>query len=74
MQPQPSPQPQTPYDAIGGEPALRALVARFYAEVRRDDVLRGDADRGRRGGAEPYRRQLWDYFESTAAHMVNSPV
>jgi truncated hemoglobin YjbI len=22
--------------------------------------------------AEPYRRQLWDYFESTAAHMMNS--
>jgi hemoglobin len=22
---------------------------------------------------EPYRRQLWDYFASTAAHMMNAP-
>jgi hemoglobin len=40
MEPQPTPQSRTPYDAMGGEPALRALVARFYDEVRGDDVLR----------------------------------
>jgi hemoglobin len=132
MQPQPAPQHRTPYDAMGGEPALRALVGRFYAEVRRDDVLRAvypEEDLGpaeerlalflmqywggpqtymeQRGHprlrmrhapfrigprerdawlaamrialddveiAEPYRRQLWDYFQSTAAHMMNSPV
>jgi hemoglobin len=132
MEPQPTPQSRTPYDAMGGEPALRALVARFYDEVRGDDVLRavypeedlGPAEerlalflmqysggpqtymeqRGHprlrmrhapfrigpreRGAwlramrialdeseiAEPYRRQLWDYFQSTAAHMMNSPV
>jgi hemoglobin len=132
MQPQPAPQHRTPYDAMGGEPALRALVARFYAEVRRDDVLRAiypEEDLApaeerlalflmqywggpqtymeQRGHprlrmrhapfrigprerdawlaamrialdeseiAEPHRRRLWDYFQSTAAHMMNSPV
>jgi hemoglobin len=125
------PQPQTPYDAMGGEPAFRRLVARFYAEVARDEVLRAvypeedlraaeerlalflmqywggpqtymqqrghprlrmrhapfrigprERDAWLRAMrvavdeadiAEPHRRQLWDYFESTAAHMVNSP-
>lgn len=28
------------YDAVGGEPVFRALVARFYAGVRADPVLR----------------------------------
>ncbi len=28
------------YDAIGGEPTFRRIVARFYAEVAIDDVLR----------------------------------
>jgi hemoglobin len=31
---------QSFYDAIGGEPVFRALIARFYAEVATDDVLR----------------------------------
>jgi hemoglobin len=130
MPSQPAPQRQSPYDAMGGEPAFRALVARFYAEVARDEVLRAvypedelePAEERLRlflmqywGGpqtymeqrghprlrmrhapfrigprerdawlramrvaldatdfAEPHRRQLWDYFESTAAHMMNS--
>jgi hemoglobin len=123
--------PQTFYDAIGGEPVFRTLVARFYAEVALDEeVLRplypeedlGPAEERLRlfliqywGGPqtyneqrghprlrmrhapfrvgprerdawlramrvavddldvpEPYRRRLWEHFESTAAHMVNS--
>jgi hemoglobin len=130
MPPQSAPQRQSPYDAMGGEPTFRALVARFYAEVARDELLRavypeddlGPAEERLRlflmqywGGpqtymeqrghprlrmrhapfrigprerdawlramrvaldttdiAEPHRRQLWDYFESTAAHMINS--
>jgi hemoglobin len=33
--------PQTFYDVVGGEPTFRRLVARFYAEVARDEeVLR----------------------------------
>jgi hemoglobin len=31
---------QTLYDAVGGEPTFRRIVARFYAEVAGDDVLR----------------------------------
>jgi hemoglobin len=132
MATEPVPQAQSFYDAVGGEPTFRALVARFYAEVALDDeVLRPlypEQDLGpaqerltlflmqywggpqtymlQRGHprlrmrhnpfvigprerdawlramrvavdaseiAEPYRRQLWDYFVSTAAHMVNSP-
>jgi hemoglobin len=125
-------QPITFYDAVGGEPTFRALVARFYAEVALDEeVLRPlypEADLGpaaerltlflmqywggpqtymeQRGHPrlrmrhhpfvigprerdawlsamrvavdasqipEPYRQQLWDYFVSTAAHMMNAP-
>jgi hemoglobin len=33
------PPQQTLYDAIGGEPTFRRIVARFYAEVAADDVL-----------------------------------
>lgn len=124
-------QPVTFYDAVGGEPTFRRLVARFYAEVALDEeVLRPlypEADLGpaadrltlflmqywggpqtymeRRGHPrlrmrhhpfvigprerdawlramrlavdaseipEPQRRQLWDYFVSTAAHMMNA--
>jgi hemoglobin len=130
VQPETSPQPESLYDAIGGEPTFRSLVGRFYAEVARDEVLRSlypEADLGpaekrlrlflmqywggpqtymrQRGHprlrmrhapfrigpreraawlqamrialddadiAEPHRRQLWDYFEATASHMMNS--
>jgi hemoglobin len=125
------PQAQTFYDAVGGEPTFRRLVARFYAEVATDDALRalypeedlGPAEERLRlflmqywGGpqtymeqrghprlrmrhapfrigarerdawlramrvavdeldvAEPYKQQLWAYFQSTAAHMMNAP-
>ncbi|OLT47104.1 globin [Saccharomonospora sp. CUA-673] len=32
--------PHTFYDAVGGAETFRALVARFYAEVAEDEVLR----------------------------------
>jgi hemoglobin len=129
---EPLPQAQTFYDAVGGEPTFRKLVARFYDEVALDsEVLRPlypEEDLGpaaerltlfliqywggpqaymeQRGHprlrmrhapfrigprerdawlramrvavdeldvAEPYRQQLWDYFASTAAHMMNAP-
>ncbi|TXG91578.1 globin [Rhodococcus rhodnii] len=31
---------QSFYDAVGGAPTFRALVARFYEEVARDEILR----------------------------------
>jgi hemoglobin len=123
--------PRSFYDVIGGEPTFRRLIARFYAEVATDDVLRplypeqdlgpaeerlrlflmqywggpttysderghprlrmrhapfriGPAQRdawlramrvavGESGIDEPHRTQLWDYLESTAQHMTNSP-
>jgi hemoglobin len=130
--PEPVPRTQTFYDAVGGEPTFRRLVARFYAQVALDDeVLRPlypEDDLGpaterltlfliqywggpqtymeQRGHPrlrmrhhpfrigprerdawlramrvavdeseieEPYRRQLWEYFESTATHMMNAP-
>jgi hemoglobin len=129
--PAPLPQAQTFYDAVGGEPTFRRLVARFYAEVALDEVLRPLYPEGDLGPAterltlfliqywggpqtymeqrghprlrmrhnpfrigprerdawlramrvavdesgieEPNRGQLWGYFESTAAHMVNAP-
>jgi len=127
------PQAQTFYDAVGGEPTFRRLVARFYAEVALDEeVLRplypeedlGPAEERLRlfliqywGGPQTYmeqrghprlrmrhhpfvigprqrdawlramrvavdalddvppayRAKLWEYFESTAAHMMNAP-
>ncbi|NIH81789.1 globin [Amycolatopsis viridis] len=33
-------EPQSFYDAVGGEPTFRKIVARFYAEVAKDEVLR----------------------------------
>ncbi len=36
----PAAQPQTFYDAVGGEPTFRRIVARFYALVAADEVLR----------------------------------
>ncbi|WP_199430582.1 globin [Qaidamihabitans albus] len=32
--------PRTFYEAVGGEPTFRKIVARFYAEVAEDEVLR----------------------------------
>ena len=34
------PSQQTFYDAVGGEPTFRAIVARFFAQVPHDEVLR----------------------------------
>jgi hemoglobin len=33
-------EPRTFYDAVGGEPTFRKLVARFYVEVAADELLR----------------------------------
>jgi hemoglobin len=38
-QPEPA-EPESFYDAVGGEPTFRKIVARFYAEVAEDEVLR----------------------------------
>ena len=45
----PASQPQSLYDAVGGEPTFHRIVARFYALVAVDEVLRPlypDADLG----------------------------
>lgn len=34
------PEPQSFYEAVGGEPTFRKIVSRFYAEVANDQVLR----------------------------------
>jgi len=34
------PQPQTFYEAVGGEPTFRRIAARFYEQVAIDEVLR----------------------------------
>ena len=34
------PQPQSFYDAVGGEPTFRRIVARFYELVAQDEILR----------------------------------
>lgn len=120
------------YDAIGGEPTFRRIVARFYAEVAVDEILRALYPEGDLAGAEErlrlflmqrwggpttysderghprlrmrhvpfrigpnerdawvramrvavdeaglaaeHRDELWEYLETTAQHMVNSPV
>jgi hemoglobin len=36
----PAAQPQSLYDAVGGEPAFRRIVERFYALVAEDEILR----------------------------------
>ena len=46
------PAPQTFYDAVGGEPTFRRIVARFYAEVAADDVLRAVYPEDELGPAE----------------------
>ena len=43
---------QSFYDAIGGEPAFHRLVARFYAEVATDELLRALYPEGDLGPAE----------------------
>ena len=35
-----SPEPESFFEAVGGEPTFRKIVARFYAEVAEDEVLR----------------------------------
>jgi hemoglobin len=40
MSGQPETDPQTFYEAVGGEPTFRKIIARFYAEVATDEVLR----------------------------------
>ena len=125
------PPQQTFYDAIGGETVFRGIVARFFAQVPTDEVLRtvypqddldgaeerlalflmqywggpttysderghprlrmrhapfriGPAERDAwlgamrvaidaAGLAAPHREQLWEYLQSTANHMINSP-
>ncbi len=119
------------YDAIGGEPAFRRIVARFFEEVVADPILRAvytDEDLGPAedrlglflmqdwGGPRTYsdtrghprlrmrhhpfrigiaerdawlramriavddagldeanHARLWEYMESTATHMINTP-
>jgi hemoglobin len=34
------PQPQSLYDAVGGEPTFRRIVSRFYELVEHDEILR----------------------------------
>ena len=34
------PEPQSFYDAVGGEPTFRRIVARFYELVAQDEILR----------------------------------
>jgi len=36
----PTTDPTSFYEAVGGEPTFRAIIARFYTEVAADDVLR----------------------------------
>lgn len=36
----PTTDPRSFYEAVGGEPTFRRIVARFYAQVPTDDVLR----------------------------------
>ncbi|SFP96224.1 hemoglobin [Amycolatopsis arida] len=46
---QPPTDPESFFAAVGGEPTFREIVARFYAEVAEDEVLRPlypDADLG----------------------------
>jgi hemoglobin len=65
--------PQT-YMEQRGHPRLRMRHAPFRIGPReRDAWLRAmRAALDATDFAEPHRRQLWDYFESTAAHMMNS--
>ena len=49
IEPQQASQPQSLYDAVGGEPTFRRIVGRFYELVAGDEILRPlypDADLG----------------------------
>jgi hemoglobin len=58
-----------------GHPRLRMRHAPFRIGPRERDAwlraMRVAVDE--LDVAEPYRQQLWDYFASTAAHMMNAP-
>ena len=70
MPPQSAPQRQSPYDAMGGEPTFRALVARFYAEVARDEVLRAVYPEDDLGPAEERLRLfLMQYWGGPQTYM-----
>ena len=61
--------PQSLYDAVGGEPTFRRIVARFYALVAVDEVLRPlypDADLG--PAEERLRRYLIEHWGGPAAY------
>jgi hemoglobin len=68
VQPGASP-PQTLYDAVGGEPTFRRIVARFYALVAVDEVLRPlypEADLG--PAEERLRLYLIEHWGGPAAY------
>lgn len=56
-------EPQSFYDAVGGEPTFRKIVARFYVEVAGDEILRPlypEADLG--PAEERFRLFLMQYW------------
>ena len=62
-------QPQSVYDAVGGEPTFHRIVARFYALVAEDEILRPlypDADLG--PAAERLRLYLIEHWGGPAAY------
>jgi hemoglobin len=68
VEPQPS-QPQSLYDAVGGEPTFRRIVARFYELVADDEVLRPlypEADLG--PAEERLRLYLVEHWGGPAAY------
>ena len=68
VQPGASP-PQSLYDAVGGEPTFRRIVARFYALVAVDEVLRPlypEADLG--PAEERLRLYLIEHWGGPAAY------
>ena len=65
----------TTYSDDRGHPRLRMRHAPFrIGPAQRDAWLRAMRVAVDESGIdEPYRTQLWDYLESTAQHMMNSP-
>jgi hemoglobin len=62
-------QPQSLYDAVGGEPAFRRIVARFYELVAVDEILRPlypEADLG--PAEERLRLYLIEHWGGPAAY------